>query len=185
MRPRARGRGPGRRNRAGERCRGGLVVSVHEVVRDERAAVSRIPGPTVARLPLYHRALSVMVERGITHVSSSELAGVVGVNPATLRRDLSRFGTYGTRGTGYEVPHLLARVDGALALDRDWPVAIVGVGHLGQALIHSRASVRAGSGSPFSPTSTRRWSARCSTGSSLSTPNGFPKRVRARGCGSA
>jgi redox-sensing transcriptional repressor len=112
---------------------------VHEVVRDESARLrSRIPGPTVARLPLYHRALSVMVERGITHVSSSELAGVVGVNPATLRRDLSRFGTYGTRGSGYEVPHLLARVDGALALDRDWPVAIVGIGNLGQALVHSR-----------------------------------------------
>ncbi len=99
---------------------------------------NRIPGPTVTRLPLYRRALSVMVERGVTHVSSSELAGVVGVNPATLRRDLSRFGSYGTRGTGYEVPRLLDRVDAALALDRDWPVAIVGVGNLGRALARSR-----------------------------------------------
>ena len=44
----------------------------------------------------------------------------------------------GPRGTGYEVPHLLARVEGALALDRDWPVAIVGIGNLGRALAHSR-----------------------------------------------
>jgi len=112
---------------------------VHGVTREGNSqAGKRIPGPTVARLPLYHRALAVMLERGISQVSSAELASVVGVNPATLRRDLSRFGTYGTRGTGYEVPHLLARVEGALALDRDWPVAIVGIGNLGRALAHSR-----------------------------------------------
>jgi len=112
---------------------------VHGVTREGNSqAGKRIPGPTVARLPLYHRALTVMAQRGITHVSSSELAVVVGVNAATLRRDLSRFGTYGTRGTGYEVPYLLACVDGALALDGDWPVAIVGIGNLGRALAHSR-----------------------------------------------
>ncbi|MGD0219294.1 MAG: redox-sensing transcriptional repressor Rex [Acidimicrobiales bacterium] len=101
-------------------------------------ANNRVPGPTVARLPLYHRALSVMIERGIRRVSSAELAEVVDVNPATLRRDLSRFGTYGTRGTGYEVGRLLDRVDEALALDRDWSVAIVGIGNLGRALARSR-----------------------------------------------
>lgn len=95
---------------------------------------STVPRPTVNRLPRYRRALEVMVERGARHVSSSELAAVVGVNPATLRRDLSRFGTYGTRGAGYEVTVLLAEVDKALAIDRDWPVAIVGVGNLGRAL---------------------------------------------------
>jgi redox-sensing transcriptional repressor len=93
-----------------------------------------VPRPTVDRLPRYRRALEVMVERGVGHVSSSELAEVVGVNPATLRRDLSRLGTYGTRGAGYEVAVLLGEVDKALAIDRDWPVAIVGVGNLGRAL---------------------------------------------------
>jgi redox-sensing transcriptional repressor len=116
-----------------------LVVSVHDVVGEGRRRLDeRIPEPTVARLPLYHRALSLMVERGIEHVSSRELAAVVGVNPATLRRDLSRFGTYGTRGSGYAVPHLLSHVDGALFLDRDWPLALVGIGNLGRALIRSR-----------------------------------------------
>lgn len=93
-----------------------------------------IPRPTVNRLPRYRRALELMVERGIGHVSSSELADVVGVNPATLRRDLSRFGTYGTRGAGYEVAVLLGEVDKALAIDQDLPVVIVGVGNLGRAL---------------------------------------------------
>ncbi len=108
------------------------------MVPEMRAAKGRgdgvVPRPTVNRLPRYHRALEVMVERGVSHVSSSELADVVGVNPATLRRDLSRLGTYGTRGAGYEVAVLLGEVDKALAIDRDWPVAIVGVGNLGRAL---------------------------------------------------
>jgi len=78
-----------------------------------------------------------MVERGIDHVSSTELAVVVGVNPATLRRDLSQLGSYGTRGSGYEVERLLGQVGRALAVDRDWPVVIVGVGNLGRALARS------------------------------------------------
>ncbi|HUZ21784.1 MAG TPA: redox-sensing transcriptional repressor Rex [Acidimicrobiales bacterium] len=98
---------------------------------------SRIPGPTVSRLPVYHRALVVMLERQRGTVSSSELAEATGVNAATLRRDLSHLGSYGTRGTGYDVSHLLGRVDRALALDREWPVAIVGVGNLGRALARS------------------------------------------------
>jgi len=78
-----------------------------------------------------------MVERGVDHVSSTELAVVVGVNPATLRRDLSQLGSYGTRGSGYEVERLLGQVGRALAVDRDWPVVIVGVGNLGRALARS------------------------------------------------
>lgn len=96
-----------------------------------------VPRPTVVRLPRYRRALAVMVERGVGHVSSSELADVVGVNPATLRRDLSRLGSYGIRGAGYEVAILLDEVDKALAIDREWPVAIVGIGNLGRALARS------------------------------------------------
>jgi redox-sensing transcriptional repressor len=96
-----------------------------------------VPRPTVVRLPRYRQALVLMVERGVVHVSSSELADVVGVNPATLRRDLSRLGSYGTRGAGYEVAVLLGEVDKALAIDRDWPVAIVGIGNLGRALARS------------------------------------------------
>jgi redox-sensing transcriptional repressor len=102
-----------------------------------KAAPGGVPRPTVTRLPLYRRALAMLTERGTDQVSSSELAAVVGVTPATLRRDLSRLGSYGTRGSGYDVATLLGRVDQALALDREWPVVIVGVGNLGRALARS------------------------------------------------
>ena len=98
---------------------------------------AEVPAPTVARLPLYHRALADLSARGVTTASSAELAGSLGLNPATLRRDLSHLGSLGLRGTGYDVATLLAGVRRALALDRDWPIAICGAGHLGLALARS------------------------------------------------
>lgn len=106
----------------------------HDSSKGARAA---IPSPTVARLPVYHRALLSLAQNNADTVSSIDLALAVGVNAATLRRDLSRLGSIGTRGTGYDVSHLLARVESALALDRTWMIAIVGLGNLGKALARS------------------------------------------------
>lgn len=96
-----------------------------------------MPAPTVARLPLYHRALVELSTRGVTTASSAELAASLGLNPATLRRDLSHLGSLGLRGTGYNVATLLTSVRRALALDREWPIVICGAGHLGLALARS------------------------------------------------
>ena len=94
----------------------------------------RIPEATVARLPLYYRALVDIAEHRITTVSSERLAELAGVNAAKVRKDLSYLGSYGTRGVGYDVEFLLHQISRELGLTRDWPVAIVGVGNLGQAL---------------------------------------------------
>lgn len=104
----------------------------------------RIPAPTVARLPVYRRLLASLWSRRVETVSSLELAGAAGVNAATLRRDLSHLGTYGTPGTGYAVGHLLEMVDKALALGRDWPIVIAGAGNLGRALARSRGFTTGG-----------------------------------------
>lgn len=93
-----------------------------------------VPEATVARLPVYHRALLALAERGATTVSSEELALAAGVTSAKLRKDLSLLGSYGTRGVGYEVDYLLYQIARELGLTQDWPVAIVGVGNLGRAL---------------------------------------------------
>ncbi len=97
-----------------------------------------VPDPTVARLPLYRRALERLAGREVTSVLSRELADAVGVNPATVRRDLSHLGTLGVRGSGYEVETVLQRIGRALAIGRDWPIAIVGAGNLGRALARSQ-----------------------------------------------
>jgi redox-sensing transcriptional repressor len=93
-----------------------------------------IPDATVARLPEYLRALTSLAERGITSVSSEELAAAAGVRSAKLRKDLSHLGSYGVRGVGYEVDHLAYQISRELGLTQDWPVAIVGMGNLGHAL---------------------------------------------------
>jgi redox-sensing transcriptional repressor len=93
-----------------------------------------IPEATVARLPVYLRALYALADRGIATVSSEELAAAAGVNSAKLRKDLSHLGSYGTRGVGYDVEYLVYQVSRELGLTQDWPVVIVGAGNLGRAL---------------------------------------------------
>ncbi len=93
-----------------------------------------IPDATVARLPEYLRALTDVADRGISSVSSEELAAAAGVRSTQLRKDLSHLGSYGVRGVGYEVEHLALEISRALGLTQDWPVAIVGMGNLGRAL---------------------------------------------------
>ena len=96
--------------------------------------VQGIPEATVARLPVYLRALYALAERDIATVSSEELAAAAGVNSAKLRKDLSHLGSYGTRGVGYDVEYLVYQVSRELGLTQDWPVVIVGAGNLGRAL---------------------------------------------------
>ena len=93
-----------------------------------------IPEATVARLPLYLRALTALQDHGIPTVSSEELAAAAGVNSAKLRKDLSYLGSYGTRGVGYDVDYLVYQISRELGLTQDWPVVIVGIGNLGHAL---------------------------------------------------
>jgi redox-sensing transcriptional repressor len=95
---------------------------------------SAIPEATVARLPVYLRALHGLVERGIATASSEELAVIAGVNSAKLRKDLSYLGSYGTRGVGYDVEYLIYQISRELGLSQEWPVAIIGIGNLGHAL---------------------------------------------------
>jgi redox-sensing transcriptional repressor len=93
-----------------------------------------IPDATVARLPVYLRALYALADHGVATVSSEELAAATGVNSAKLRKDLSHLGSYGTRGVGYDVEYLVYQVSRELGLTQDWPVLIVGAGNLGRAL---------------------------------------------------
>lgn len=101
------------------------------------ARTRRVPEATVARLPVYQRILAEMLRGGSPTVSSEELAERARVNAAKVRKDFSLFGSFGTRGTGYDAAFLAAQIDRALGSDRDWPVVIVGIGNLGRALANS------------------------------------------------
>ena len=136
----------------------------------------------MARLPLYYRALLEAADQDVGTVSSERLAELAGVNAAKVRKDLSYLGSYGTRGVGYEVEFLVDRITAELGLTADWPVAIVGLGNLGQALANYRGFGARGSGcSPWStPTPTKVGRARSAT--SPSSPwTTCPTVVRDRG----
>ncbi|WP_199425005.1 redox-sensing transcriptional repressor Rex [Actinotalea solisilvae] len=104
-----------------------------------------VPASTVARLPIYLRALEQLTDDGVTRTSSGELAELAGVGSAQLRRDLSFLGSHGVRGVGYDVEHLQAQVAAALGVTGDLAVVIVGIGNLGHAL----ANYVAGTGKGF------------------------------------
>jgi len=99
-----------------------------------RVRVRPIPEATVARLPVYLRVLGELAAQQIQTVSSERLADAAGVNPPKVRKDLSYLGSYGTRGVGYDVEYLIYQISRELGLTQDWPVALVGMGNLGQAL---------------------------------------------------
>lgn len=95
---------------------------------------SRIPEATVARLPLYLRALVEAAEGGAETISSEGLAVVSGVSSANVRKDLSHLGSCGTRGVGYRVDELTEEISELLGVTQERAMAIVGVGNLGRAL---------------------------------------------------
>ncbi|GGL33086.1 redox-sensing transcriptional repressor Rex [Phycicoccus endophyticus] len=110
------------------------------------AAATRrgVPEASVARLPVYLRALAALADEGTESVSSEELAAAAGVSSAKLRKDLSHLGSYGVRGVGYDVERLASEIATALGLTQDWPVAIVGMGNLGRALAAYRGFAERG-----------------------------------------
>lgn len=99
-----------------------------------------IPEATVVRMTTYLQVLNRVAAGGGQPVgddgtiSSDQLAALAGVNPAKLRKDLSYLGSHGTRGVGYDAAGLTATLEGALGASLVYPVAIVGLGHLGSAL---------------------------------------------------
>jgi len=97
-----------------------------------------IPRKTIYRLSIYLRCLARLRENRIGPVSSEALAQAAGVKPTQLRKDLAYFGTFGTRGLGYDVADLSKRIADELGTSRLQPVVLVGVGHLGLALLSYR-----------------------------------------------
>ena len=106
--------------------------------------IPKIPEMTVRRLSVYTRCLQQLEEDGVKTVSSQELAERFNFNSAQVRKDLAYFGEFGVRGIGYYVAGLKAELQKILGLDREWPVALVGLGNLGAALFHYKGFSKQG-----------------------------------------
>jgi len=100
--------------------------------------VKRIADSTVRRLSAYLRFLEDFESRGLSTISSDELAKRGGTTSAQVRKDLSFFGSFGKRGLGYSVPELAGQLRDILGLGKEWRVVIVGAGKIGAALAQYR-----------------------------------------------
>jgi len=98
--------------------------------------ITKISDSAVRRLSHYLRFLEDTEAAGKRTVSSEDLAERGGITSAQVRKDLSHFGSFGKRGTGYPVALLREQIMEILGLGRTWRVALVGAGKLGAALFH-------------------------------------------------
>ena len=96
---------------------------------------SKVPEATIRRLSRYSRCLEELDERGEKVVSSAQLAGKCAVNSAQVRKDLAYFGEFGIRGVGYYVKDLLSDIKRILGSNKEWRMAVIGMGNLGSALL--------------------------------------------------
>ena len=103
-----------------------------------------IPRKTIYRLSIYLRCLARLRENAIGTVSSEALAKAAGVKSTQLRKDLAYFGTFGTRGLGYDVKDLFKKIADELGTSHLQPVILVGVGNLGLALLSYRGFEKEG-----------------------------------------
>ena len=96
---------------------------------------SDVPKAVVNRLSFYLRELQIVLLSGKKMISSSDLGKRLGITGAQVRKDFTYFGQFGYPGIGYRCEELIGRIREILGTDRMWPVALVGCGNLGQALL--------------------------------------------------
>ena len=85
---------------------------------------------------MYLRGLKELKSKKVEVVSSGEIAKLLGVNPAQFRKDLSYFGEFGKRGVGYYIEGLIEKIEDILGINKQWKIALAGVGRLGEALLN-------------------------------------------------
>jgi redox-sensing transcriptional repressor len=94
-----------------------------------------VPKAVVNRLSLYLRELQQLVRNGTANTSSNQLGSMLGLTDAQVRKDLAYFGHFGYPGIGYKCQELISAIRKILGTDRGWPVALIGTGNLGRALL--------------------------------------------------
>ena len=104
----------------------------------------QVPKAVVARLSLYLRELQQLLNDDKRTVSSQVLGTRLGVTGAQVRKDFTYFGQFGYPGVGYRCDELIAEIKRILGTDKTWPVALIGCGNLGQALLGYRGFEKQG-----------------------------------------
>jgi len=111
----------------------GATQPAQETRPDKRVSLQ-----TVERLSVYRKVLEELDRDGVEYIHSQQLAKLVGVTPAQLRRDLASFGSFGNISRGYNVYEMSRTISRIMGTDTVQRMALVGVGDLGRALLSYR-----------------------------------------------
>lgn len=109
-----------------------------DATTQQKRPAKRVSLQTVERLSVYRKVLEELDRDGVENIHSHELAELVGVTPAQLRRDLASFGTFGNISRGYNVYQMSRTISRIMGTDETQSVALIGVGDLGRALLSYR-----------------------------------------------
>ena len=97
----------------------------------------KVSDAVIHRLPRYYRYLDDLYNKGIVRISSNSLGSKMDITASQIRQDLSCFGEFGQQGYGYNVAELSSEIGHILGIDKGHRLIIIGVGHLGHALLQN------------------------------------------------
>lgn len=95
---------------------------------------SSISSSVIRRLPRYYRFIGELIKKGITRISSRELAERMGLSASQIRQDLNCFGGFGQQGYGYNLVELREEIGKILGVDKKIKIILIGAGNLGRAI---------------------------------------------------
>jgi redox-sensing transcriptional repressor len=101
----------------------------------EMAKYPKIPEATIRRLSSYLKCLEDLESKNEKVASSAIIATICNVNAAQVRKDFAYFGEFGIRGMGYNVKELKFHIREILGINREWRIAVIGIGNMGSALL--------------------------------------------------
>ncbi|MBN1924395.1 MAG: redox-sensing transcriptional repressor Rex [Prolixibacteraceae bacterium] len=89
----------------------------------------------ISRLLSYKNLLIRLKSLGFIRVFSDNLADTLGVSASLIRKDFSYFGITGNQRGGYHIDTVLEKIQELIGFENIQKVALIGVGHIGKALI--------------------------------------------------
>lgn len=104
--------------------------------------MQKIPKSTLKRLALYHRCFLDLKAKGMVKIQSRELSIVMGIEPATIRKDFSYLGELGRQGYGYKIQFVLDAFEQVLSIQEQQKCVLIGAGNLGRAVMNFFSSER-------------------------------------------
>ena len=88
----------------------------------------------IRRLPRYYRFLGELLQKGVTRISSRELAQLMQLTASQIRQDLNCFGGFGQQGYGYNVAALHKEIANIMGLGNETRMILIGAGNLGRTI---------------------------------------------------